>query len=69
MNPTPTSILLERVTSHSVEGLTNATKGHIKKNQAVKPKLAEEEVVKENIPTKTGKGVLKKMKKTATKKP
>ena len=63
-----TSIFPPKVTSKNVEGSTKTYDGNKKKKQDANPKHVEEDVVKETIPTKTGKGVLKIMKKTTPKK-
>lgn len=63
-----TGILPLRVTSHDVEGSSKVSKPKKNKEPTVKLKPVEEEVVKQIVPTKTAKGVLKRTKKTKTKK-
>lgn len=56
IDPTPTDSLPPKVTFEGAGGSSNASKVAKKKKQAAKPKEVEEEVIKQTVPTKSGKG-------------
>lgn len=68
MDSNPTGILPPRITSQDVEISYKSTKRKEKKELVAKPKPLEEKVVKQTVPTKSGKGVLNRTKKTTTEK-
>lgn len=64
---TPTCVLPPNIYQNGVEGPSKGSKTHKTMEEVEKPKEVEEELVKETIPTKTSKGVLKRPKKSSKK--
>lgn len=68
MDPTPTGILAKNATFKGAEEYSKEAKGTKKKNQATKPKSIDEEVFQKDVSKNSGKGALKRIKKTIPRK-